>query len=99
MATAPEGAAPEEDTNRLDTGDDNLPSKASQQKSHARQQRLANHLHAAGPRPVLEALRAVVHGQALDDVLEDFGRIPVEIYREVGASDFPPLALVPTEGA
>jgi hypothetical protein len=54
----------------------------------ARRRRLCAHLHNAGPRPVLEALIAVESGQPLDDVLEDFGRIPADIYHTVGASHF-----------
>ena len=54
----------------------------------ARRIRLAAHLHAAGPRPILEALLAVDSGQPLDDVLEDFARIPADTYRAVGASHF-----------
>jgi hypothetical protein len=50
-----------------------------------RRLRLSAHLHAAGPRPVLEALIAVDSGQPLDDVLEDFARIPADIYRDVDA--------------
>ena len=45
----------------------------------ARRIELCEHLHAAGPRPVLEALLAVDSGQDLDEVLEDFGRIPAGI--------------------
>jgi hypothetical protein len=55
----------------------------------ARRMRLCTHLHAAGPRPVLEALMAVDSGQPLDDVLEDFARVPADIYHAVGASSFP----------
>jgi hypothetical protein len=51
----------------------------------ARRIRLSAHLHAAGPRPVLEALIAVDSGQPLDDVLEDFARVPADIYRAVDA--------------
>jgi hypothetical protein len=54
----------------------------------ARRRHLCAHLHAAGPRPVLEALLAVDSGQDLDDVLEDFGRVPADIYHAVGASHF-----------
>jgi hypothetical protein len=50
---------------------------------------LARHLHACGSQPVLEALIAVDDGQPLDAVLEDFGRLPVRIYHEVGANEFP----------
>jgi hypothetical protein len=58
-------------------------------KRSARRRYLCDHLHSAGPRPVLEALLAVESGQDLDAVLEDFGRIPADIYRAVGASSFP----------
>ena len=54
-------------------------------KLSARRMELCAHLHAAGPRPVLEALIAVDRGQPLDDVLEDFARIPTDIYRAVFA--------------
>jgi hypothetical protein len=54
----------------------------------ARRRRLCAHLHSAGPRPVLEALLAVDSGQPLDDVLEDFGRVPADTYHAVGASHF-----------
>ena len=47
-------------------------------KRSARRQHLCGRLHAAGPRPVMEALLAVHAGQPLDGVLEDFGRIPAE---------------------
>jgi hypothetical protein len=54
-------------------------------KRSARRIQLCAHLHAAGPRPVLEALIAVDSGQPLDEVLEEFGRIPVDIYHAVDA--------------
>jgi hypothetical protein len=53
-----------------------------------RRQKLSEHLHAAGPRPVLEALLAVEAGQPLDLVLEEFGRVAADTYRRVGASQF-----------
>jgi hypothetical protein len=53
-------------------------------KRSARRMQLCKHLHAAGPRPVLEALIAVQSGQDLDDVLEDFARIPASVYRALG---------------
>jgi len=49
--------------------DDEAP--ADNQRS-VRRQHLCKHLHAAGPRPTLEALIAVENGQLLDDVLEGF---------------------------
>jgi hypothetical protein len=58
-------------------------------KRNARRRHLARHLHAAGPRPTLEALIAVEAGQSVDDVLSEFGRVPTEIYQAVGADDFP----------
>jgi len=50
-----------------------------------RRQRLAALLHAAGPRPVLEALIEVADGAALDWVLERFARIPPATYHALGA--------------
>jgi hypothetical protein len=55
----------------------------------AERQHQVAHLYAAGPRPVLEALLAVARGQCLDDVLADFARIPVSIYRMIGADELP----------
>lgn len=52
----------------------------SDTRRSARRQHLSRHLHAAGPRPVLEALLAVDNGQPLDEVLENFGRLPPELY-------------------
>jgi hypothetical protein len=59
-------------------------------------QALVAHLHAAGPRPVLEALIAVEAGQPLDVVLADFARLRAAAYRAVGADQLPirPLTLV-----
>jgi hypothetical protein len=54
-----------------------------------RRRYLSARLHSAGPRPVLEALLAVESGQDLDAVLEDFGRLPADVYHAVGASHFP----------
>lgn len=63
-------------------------------KRSGRRQRLSAHLHAAGPRPVLEALIAVSVGRNLDEVLEDFARLSAETYHAVGASYFSePLAI------
>jgi hypothetical protein len=49
-------------------------------KRSVRRQYLSKRLHAAGPRPVLEALLAVDGGQPLDDVLEGFARVPSSFY-------------------
>jgi hypothetical protein len=56
---------------------------------NAKRQRQAAHIHAAGPRPVLEALIAVANGQSLDDVLADFSRVHVSVYHMIGADEFP----------
>ena len=50
---------------------------------------LVAHLHQCGPRPVLEALLAVARGDDLDLVLEGFHRIPVAVYRALGADVLP----------
>jgi hypothetical protein len=57
-------------------------------KRTSRRIRLSEKLHAAGPRPVLEALLAVAYGQDLDAVLEDFGRLHADYYHILGASHF-----------
>ena len=54
-----------------------------------RRQRLALHLHAAGSRPVLEALLDVAGGRDLDQTLEDFARLDAQTYEAVGASGLP----------
>jgi hypothetical protein len=49
----------------------------------------------AGPRPTLEAMIAIHEGADIDEVLEDFRRIPPEIYHMTGASNFPePLLII-----
>ena len=55
----------------------------------ARRQRLVSHLHAAGPRPVLEALLEVAAGADLDRTLERFARVPVATYHALGADQLP----------
>jgi hypothetical protein len=58
-------------------------------RRNVRRQHLARHLCACGERPALEALIAAENGENLDEVLADFGRLPAEIYRSVGGSEFP----------
>lgn len=58
-------------------------------RRNARRQRLALHLHQAGPRPVLEALLDVAGGRDLDVTLEDFARVSVATYEAVGAHELP----------
>jgi hypothetical protein len=55
----------------------------------ARRRHLARLLHAAGVRPVLEALLDVAGGRGLDETLEDFARLPAELYRAVNGDEFP----------
>lgn len=57
------------------------------------------HLVACGPRPVLEALIAVASGQDLHAVLEDFARVPAEVYRAVGADVLPIDEIAVIDGA
>jgi hypothetical protein len=54
-----------------------------------RRQYLVRHLHAAGPRPLLEALLEIEGGARLDDVLEAYARIPVETYHALNADVLP----------
>jgi hypothetical protein len=56
---------------------------------NSRRQHLVRHLHRAGARPVLEALLEVSTGSDLDQVLERYGKIPVEVYCATGASMLP----------
>ena len=60
-------------------------------KRNRRRQYLSAQIHAAGPRPVLEALIAV---HEVDDVLADFARIPPEVYHAMGASHFQEPVLI-----
>jgi hypothetical protein len=60
---------------------------------NVRRVRLARHLHAAGPRPVLEAMLDLANGRDRDETLQDFGRVSVETYANVGADDFPAIKL------
>jgi hypothetical protein len=54
-----------------------------------RRQYLVRHLHRAGARPVLEAMLEISGGHDLDQVLERYGKIPVEVYCAIGASMLP----------
>jgi hypothetical protein len=65
------------------------PELASNRGRSARRQHLARHLHVCGPRPVLEALLAIEGGQSLDTVLEEFGRLPAELFEAIGADRLP----------
>ena len=65
---------------------------------NSRRQYLVQHLHAAGPRPVLEALLEVEAGRDLDCVLERYAEIPIGVYRAVGADTLPIEALTVVDG-
>jgi hypothetical protein len=67
----------------------NYPDGPSRVERQARGQHQAAHIHAASPRPVLEARLAVAKGQCLDSVLADFSRVPVSTYHMVGADKLP----------
>ena len=69
------------DRQSLNTAHHQPASSLSPDPRSARRQRLVAHLHAAGPRPVLEALISVAAGDDLDEVLADFARVPVATYR------------------
>ena len=60
-----------------------------QNKRHVKRQHQVAHIYAAGPRLILEALLDVAGGKSLDAVLADFARIPVSIYRALGADELP----------
>jgi hypothetical protein len=64
----------------------------------SRRQRLVAHLHASGPRPVLEALLELEAGRGLDEVLERYGRIPAAIYHALGADVLPIDVVVIIDG-
>jgi hypothetical protein len=54
-----------------------------------RRQYLVGQLHAAGRRPLLEALIEIEAGHSVDGVLERFATIPPEVYRLLGADQLP----------
>jgi hypothetical protein len=58
-------------------------------KRNVKRQRQIKHLVAAGERPVMEALIAVEAGDDIDTVLAAFARIPIHIYRALGADELP----------
>jgi hypothetical protein len=61
-------------------------------------QRLVQHLHAAGPRPIFEAMIELADGRDLDSVLERYARIPVGVYHALGADRLPIEALTLLDG-
>ena len=68
-------------------------------KRSVRRQYLCKRLHASGSRPVLEALLDVENGRPLDDVLEDFARVPSSFYRILGASSFARIRAIITRSS
>jgi hypothetical protein len=75
--------------------EDNAPADSNS----VRRQYLSKRLHATGPRPILEALLAVDRGQPLDDVLEDFARVPSSFYSILGASSFARILAIITRSS
>ncbi len=63
-----------------------------------RRQRLVNHLHRCGPRPLLEALLQVDAGSPLDTVLEAFCGLEPEDYAAAGADVLPINQLTVIDG-
>ena len=63
-----------------------------------RRQRLTTHLHACGPRPVLEALLELGADRPLDEVLEEYARLPARIYHAPGADVLPIDVLAVIDG-
>jgi hypothetical protein len=61
-----------------------------------RRQHLVGHVVYAGPRVVLELLLEIAAGADLNESLERYARIPVNVYRALGADRLPidGLALV-----
>jgi hypothetical protein len=65
---------------------------------HPRRQHLVQHLHAAGPRPVFEAMLEPDAGRDLDSVLERYAAIPIGIYHTVGADALPIETITVVDG-
>ena len=65
------------------------PSKNYRDARSAERQRGVAHLVASGPRPVLEALLEVAAGKPLDSVLRRYSKLPVSVYRAMGADIMP----------
>jgi hypothetical protein len=61
-------------------------------------QHLVQHLHAAGPRPVFEAMLELADGRDLDCVLERYAEIPIGIYHALGADRLPIETLTVLDG-
>ena len=77
------------DRQSLNTSHQQQASSLTSDPRSARRQLLVAHLHAAGPRPCLECLLEIAAGGNLDDVLEAYRRIPVDVYRALGADRLP----------
>ena len=65
------------------------PSKKLQDARNSVRQQAVAHLHASGPRVVMEAMLELEQGKPLDSVLRRYSRIPVATYRAVGAGILP----------
>jgi hypothetical protein len=65
---------------------------------NSRRQHLVQHLHAAGPRPIFEAMLELADGRDLDCVLERYAEIPIGIYHALGADRLPIDTLAVLDG-
>jgi hypothetical protein len=63
-----------------------------------RRRRLAQHLFDCGPRSVMEAVLAIGAGEPIDDVLEDFARVPAGLFTAMGAREIPAPELSTVDG-
>jgi hypothetical protein len=66
-----------------------MSSRHTHDPRNSNRQRLVQHLVRCGERCVLEGLVAIENGQSVDDMLEDFGRVPAATFHRVGASKLP----------
>jgi hypothetical protein len=65
---------------------------------NSRRQHLVQHHHAAGPRPVFEAMLELEAGRDLDQVLERYAEIPASVYHAIGADRLPIETLTLLDG-
>jgi hypothetical protein len=65
------------------------PSKKFRDARSAERQHGVRHLCASGPRVVLEAMLEIARGKPIDDVLRRYSKMPVSVYRIMGAGVLP----------
>ena len=80
-------------------GGGDVEDNATPDKRSVRRQYLSKRLHAAGSRPVLEALIDVEAGKPLDDVLEGYALIPSSFFSILGASSFARIRAIITRSS